>query len=372
MSSLNILFLTDSRSHNHDDTIFPLARNLRAMHHESEISICDRANSINAGFFDAPLLAEELDVYTLSPSENYNVETAAFYLKDNALCAPKHMMHFDVIIMALDQPVSERFLKALPFAFPDAYFVNDPVNALELGNKGFLAELVSHVPDIAPYTVAMEKCSHVHMVENFASRHGYDIVLKPMEGYGGDGVKRYGIARDADLICRSDVKGFLEQYGDCLAMPRLRNEQQSDNRLVVIDGELVGAIQRRPKAGAFLCNMAAGATAHVVEPSKQEYAMIERLKPLLREKGLMMVGIDTLLDCDGNRVLSEINTLNAGGLSILEELTGMDYTKVFAHYIIEASLAVQGAQGTQREQRRLKMPALPMRQSFSAFARRAS
>lgn len=122
-------------------------------------------------------------------------------------------------------------------------------------------------------------------------------------------------------------------------MAYLNNPDQADNRLVVLNGEILGAIARRPKPGDWLCNLTAGGSYSVVKPDAREIEIVRRLDPLMKALGVHYYGVDTLLDNKNQRVLSEINTVNAGGAYRYEQATGEPVCRRIADAFVDSVLA---------------------------------
>jgi glutathione synthase len=112
-----------------------------------------------------------------------------------------------------------------------------------------------------------------------------------------------------------------------LAMKFLKNVTQGDKRTIVVNREILGAALRLPAPGGWLCNVNQGGHAILAEPDEDEHIIQEILTPMLHRKGVVIFGFDTLVDDDGRRVLSEINTLSIGGLVPLEEMSGKPVLK---------------------------------------------
>ena len=97
-------------------------------------------------------------------------------------------------------------------------------------------------------------------------------------------------------------------------MKYLKNVKQGDKRIVVVNGEILGASLRLPAENSWLCNVAMGGSSNVAQVEKEEEEIIQLINPTLSDKGIVMYGVDTLVSDDGKRVLSEINTTSIGGL----------------------------------------------------------
>lgn len=347
--SKTVLFLTDSRTHNHDDTIFPMASHMASAYptpsvpHNLNVYIVDRAVSRNEDFFTHPI--ETKETYGYAVQESYNHDTAAHYCKQQRMLTRLENSDVDMVFMMVDQPIDDQFLRDLAFTFPNAEFLNNPVAASHMGNKSYLAELYTQYPEIKNLMPRTALCQNVADVKAFAAENNGRIVLKTLKGYGGTGVKRYGAnTSDWDIKTTYDLSSFMDKEGGaCIAMQRLEHPEQADNRLIVVNGQIVGALKRTAAEGQFLCNMCAGGEAELAYPSPNEIALVRALSPLLMEKGLRFVGIDTLRHIDPEtgehrRYLSEINTLNTGGLSFMNELTGRKILETTTQMLVEDML----------------------------------
>jgi glutathione synthase len=109
-----------------------------------------------------------------------------------------------------------------------------------------------------------------------------------------------------------------------MAMKYLKKVNQGDKRILVVAGVCLGAVLRVPKSGSWLCNLAQGATSESVELTKEESYIVNMVDPMLSKEGINVYGIDTLVDDDGKRIMSEINTTNVGGFVQLQETSEID------------------------------------------------
>jgi glutathione synthase len=105
-------------------------------------------------------------------------------------------------------------------------------------------------------------------------------------------------------------------------MKYLPNVSFGDKRTVVVNKKILGSALRMPPENSWICNVAQGGHAVMSSPDSDELAIEQELTPLLYEKGIVMYGYDTLLNDNGRRVLSEINTLSIGGLGPMAEMSG--------------------------------------------------
>lgn len=107
-----------------------------------------------------------------------------------------------------------------------------------------------------------------------------------------------------------------------LSMRYLPNVSFGDKRIIVVNRQILGAALRLPPPDSWICNVAQGGYAVLSEVDETELRIEQELTPLLFEKGIVMYGFDTLLDDNGVRVLSEINTLSIGGMGPIGEMSG--------------------------------------------------
>jgi glutathione synthase len=153
-------------------------------------------------------------------------------------------------------------------------------------------------------------------IKAFRAEHG-DIVVKPLYGHGGGAVFR--ITRD-DLNFGSlydmFAATFREQWVVQAFVPAVR---QGDKRIILVDGEFAGAVNRVPAADDLRSNMVRGGAAKATELTAREREICARLGPALRQRGLLFVGIDVIGD-----FLTEINVTSPTGIRAVKNLGGPD------------------------------------------------
>ena len=156
----------------------------------------------------------------------------------------------------------------------------------------------------------------IDRVREFRESHG-DIVLKPLHGHGGAGVLK--VSRDdgnleaiVDLFNKMAPEAFIAQA----FLPAV---SEGDKRILIVDGEPVGAINRKPPSGAIRSNLVVGGTAEATELSAREREICARIKPELKKRGLIFVGIDVI-----GGVMTEINVTSPTGARALKRLSGVD------------------------------------------------
>jgi glutathione synthase len=153
-------------------------------------------------------------------------------------------------------------------------------------------------------------------VQQFHARHG-EIVIKPLHGNAGAAVFR--IARDgANLAALAELFGnvWREPF---IAQAFLPAVAEGDKRIVLVDGEVAGAINRKPGPSEIRSNLAAGGTAHKTELSDREREICAALGPELKARGLLFVGIDVI-----GGFLTEINVTSPTGIVAIDAFNGSD------------------------------------------------
>jgi glutathione synthase len=168
----------------------------------------------------------------------------------------------------------------------------------------------------------------------FHARHG-EIVLKPLHGYAGGAVFRIG--RDgANLNALAELFGHIwpEPY---IAQAFLPAVAEGDKRIILVDGQVAGAINRKPGAGEIRSNLAAGGTAEPTRLTPREQEICGALGPELERRGLIFVGIDVI-----GGMLTEINVTSPTGIVPLDGFDGGD-TAGLIWDAIEARLAARAS-----------------------------
>src|SRR6202167_4515297 len=202
---------------------------------------------------------------------------------------PRHaeLASFDVILLRQDPPFDLAYITSthmLERVAPKTLVVNDPAHVRNAPEKVFVTEF----PDLMPPTLVTRD---LEAIKAFRAEHG-DIVMKPLYGKGGGAVVR--ITRE-DLTLRSlydlFAATFREQWVVQKFLPEVRD---GDKRIILVDGEFAGAINRVPAVDDLRSNMARGGAPKATELTKREREICGRLGPALRERGLLFVGIDVI------------------------------------------------------------------------------
>jgi len=235
----------------------------------------------------------------------------------------RELEEFDVILLRQDPPFDMTYITSTHFldkVHPRTLVVNNPTEVRNAPEKLFVTDF----PGIQPPTLIT---SDVEAIYEFRARHG-DIVLKPLYGLGGSGVARL-LADDPNLDAMLDLHRAVGRE-PVIAQKFLPAVSKGDKRILLVDGEPVGGINRVPKAGQIRSNLAVGGTAEAVELSERDKELCAIIGPELKRRGLMFVGIDVIGD-----YMTEINVTSPTGAQALKRFSGVDATEVMWRRIEE-------------------------------------
>lgn len=218
----------------------------------------------------------------------------------------------DVILMRQDPPFDMAYVTAtylLETVHPKTLVVNDPAEVRSAPEK----LLATRFPGLQPPTLISS--DPVALVD-FHRRHG-DVVLKPLHGAAGSGVVRLK-ADDPNLEALIEIHAAGSR--DPLVIQKfIPAVSAGDKRIILIDGEPVGAINRVPAKDQVRSNLRVGGTAAPVELTARDREICAAIGPTLRERGLLFVGIDVIGD-----YLTEINVTSPTGAQQLKRFSGVD------------------------------------------------
>jgi glutathione synthase len=223
----------------------------------------------------------------------------------------------DVVLMRQDPPFDMAYVTAaqmLETVHPDTLVVNDPASVRGAPEKLWAA---AAFPDLQPPTLVS---GDLEALTDFHRRHG-DVVLKPLHGAAGAGVVRLK-ADDPNLEALVELFGGINR--DPLVMQAfLPAVAQGDKRIILVDGEVVGAINRVPGVGAVRSNLRVGGRAEPAELTARDLEICAAVGPELKARGLLFVGLDVI----GGR-LTEINVTSPTGAVQLKRFGGADAAKM--------------------------------------------
>lgn len=218
----------------------------------------------------------------------------------------------DVILLRQDPPFDMAYITSthlLERLHPKTLVVNDPAWVRNSPEKIFVTEF----PDLMPKTLITRD---VNEIARFRQEMG-DIILKPLYGNGGAGV--FHSSRDD-----RNLSALLEMFSQVFREPFIAQEylpavRKGDKRILLVDGEAVGAINRVPAEHDARSNMHVGGRAEATELTAREKEICARIGPALRERGFLFVGIDVIGD-----YLTEINVTSPTGIREVKKFGGAD------------------------------------------------
>jgi glutathione synthase len=219
---------------------------------------------------------------------------------------------FDVILLRQDPPFDLAYITTthlLERLYPKTLVVNDPAHVRNAPEKIFVMEF----PELMPPTLITRDLGEI---KAFREEHG-DIVMKPLYGHGGGSVFR--LTRD-DLNFGSLYDLFTVTFREQWMVQKFLPEvKDGDKRIILVDGEFAGAVNRVPAPDDLRSNMVRGGAAKATELTAREREICTRLGPSLRERGLLFVGIDVI-----GGSLTEINVTSPTGIRAIKNLGGPD------------------------------------------------
>ena len=212
------------------------------------------------------------------------------------------LAQMDVVLMRQDPPFDMAYITAthvLEHIHPKTLVVNDPASVRNAPEKLF----VTHFPDLMPPTLITANGDEI---KAFREAHG-DIIIKPLFGNGGAGVFHI---QPGDENLSALIEMFIERSREpIIAQGYLPAVRRGDKRIILVDGEAVGAINRVPAEGEARSNMHVGGTPLKSELTERDREICLAIGPILKERGLIFVGIDVIGD-----YLTEINVTSPTGI----------------------------------------------------------
>jgi len=234
-----------------------------------------------------------------TPAEAFQVEASTH----------QRLADFDVVLMRKDPPLDVNYLHAtwiLDHARGKTLLVNDPRGLRELNEH--LAVL--NFPHLTPPTIVTRSAAKLRA---FQAEQGGAIVVKPVDGYGGLGIF---VVKDGD----PNASSILETSTGAgtrwtLAQAYLPKAVEGDKRIILVDGEAVGAVLRVPATAEARGNLHVGGTAVKTEIDARDKAIIAELAPFLKAHGQILVGLDVI-----GGMLTEINITSPTGVRHVSRL----------------------------------------------------
>ncbi|MBL4618658.1 MAG: glutathione synthase [Marinicaulis sp.] len=252
------------------------------------------------------------------------IETIARTQGDHASLSELSILdlrEMDVVLIRQDPPFNMAYITAsqiLERLQPDILVLNDPRAIRDAPEKLFVTEF----EDLTPPTLIT---SDPHAVREFREEHK-EIILKPLYGNGGAGVFRI---KPDDGNYNTIVEMFELSYPEPWVVQKfIPAVTKGDKRIILLDGEAVGAINRVPAKGETRSNMHVGGRAEAIEMSERDQEICDRIGPALSERGLVFVGIDVIGD-----YLTEINVTSPTGVQEVRRFGGADISALFWDWV---------------------------------------
>ena len=219
----------------------------------------------------------------------------------------------DVVLMRQDPPFHLGYISAallLDRLKGTTLVANDPREVVNAPEKMFVLDYARFMP---PTMIAR----HLDDLKAFQAAHG-SIVVKPLHGNGGKAIFRLD-ADGTNLSALSEVFDVTWPEPHML-QPFLPEVSEGDKRIVLVDGEYAGAINRFPGTGEFRSNLAQGGHAERADLTESEQEICDAMGPELKRRGLVFVGIDVI----GGKWLTEINVTSPTGIVAIDRFNGTD------------------------------------------------
>jgi glutathione synthase len=246
--------------------------------------------------FTAPIAVRDIvgDHFSLGPAQTVDLTS------------------MDVVLLRQDPPFDLAYITSthiLQRLAPSTLVVNDPVSVRNAPEKLFVMDFPELMP---PTLITRDKAE----IEAFRRQHG-EIVMKPLHGHGGTSVFKVA-EKDANFGSLYDLFAttFREQW---VVQAYLQNIVLGDKRIILVEGEPLGAVNRVPAENDIRSNMVRGGAAAATQFSDRELEICAAIGPELRRRGLLLVGIDVI---DG--YLTEINVTSPTGIRAIKRVGGPD------------------------------------------------
>ena len=235
----------------------------------------------------------------------------------------------DVVLMRQDPPFDLGYITAthlLERIQGETLVVNDPASVRNAPEKVWVLDYARFMP---PTAVTRS----LGLARKFLAEHK-EIVVKPLHGNGGKAVFKVG--PDGQ-----NLASLMEVFNTAYREPHmlqafLPGVAEGDKRIVLVDGEVVGAVNRIPGEGEIRSNLAVGGKAAKAELTAREQEICAALRPELKRRGLLFVGIDVI----GGEWLTEINVTSPTGIVAIDRFNGTD-TPALIWDAIEARIAAR-------------------------------
>ncbi len=219
----------------------------------------------------------------------------------------------DVVLMRQDPPFDLGYISAthlLERIQTETLVVNDPASVRNAPEKLWVLDFARFMP---PTAITRS----LGLTRKFLAEHG-DIVIKPLHGFAGGSVFRIGSdGRNLASLMELFNRTYREPHVIQKFIPEIA---EGDKRIVLVDGEIAGAVNRVPSEGEIRSNLAVGGSAAKTKLTPREEEICAALAPELKQRGLLFAGIDVI----GGQWLTEINVTSPTGIVAIDKFNGSD------------------------------------------------
>ena len=317
---MRLVFVMDPPAHIKVDSDTSFALMLEAEHQGHRVDHCLPTDLflvggvLHAHTRRAHLSHDPLEPIALAQGEDVNLETV------------------DAILVRTDPPFDTNYLWTtllLEHLRGKTLVVNDPRGLRDANEKLYTCRF----PELMPETLVS---AHRERIKSFVRQVGGRAVIKPIDGAGGEGVMAL---MQGDPNQRAIIDSVTHN-GRRLAMVQrfLPEYEQGDKRILVLDGEPIGAVLRVPKADDIASNLRMGGTAHATELDAHDLRILERLGPQLRADGLYFVGLDVI-----GGFLTEVNVTSPTGIQQITRLNRENVPARVVHWIEQRAAGMRQA-----------------------------
>ena len=231
-------------------------------------------------------------------------------LEDVGLSRSSALLEFDYVFMRKDPPVDDKYIKTtymLEMVKDNVLVVNNPTALRAFNEK--LSTL--RFDKIIPNTIVCNG-GDKDTIKEWTSNFKDGVVIKPLNLCGGEGIQKFDGRNFSSLDLVSNETYILQEF--------INKVYDGDKRIIILNGEPIGAILRKAKEGGFICNFHSGGTPHKTEISKEDLIICSEIKNFLIENHIYLAGIDII-----GGFLTEINITSP---TCLQEINRANETKL--------------------------------------------
>ncbi len=250
---------------------------------------------------------KKLNLFIENGYEKYNYEKIK----------TENLLNVDIILMRQDPPFDLSYITAthiLDKISNKTLVINDPFEVRNAPEKIF----VTQFEKIMPKTMITRD---IESIKNFREQYK-DIVIKPLYGNGGEGVFR---VKYNDENFNTIIEVFLKKHKEQFVVQEyIADVRNGDKRIILIDGDIIGAVNRIPAKGDSRSNMHVGGTPKKTSLTNNDRKICKTISPFLKEKGLFFVGIDVI-----GKYITEINVTSPTGIREINKFNNIKIEKIF-------------------------------------------